>query len=364
MKGVIFVILLVGYALSTTSSSNTVKQCGRLNPYLTRADITHTARTGRKLELSSTPLKSGQMCNQDWAAMGLCCNITQANAYVINDKKIIDDAVADLVTGLNNLFEIKKNLTSSTPQFLRDYANFTLDKVTLNTGLSLVACGEYLKKVRSSVLCTICRADSAKFFSGSKGRISQSECSDMLEMCAPTINLVVKSIHGMFKIENEVTTNPKYSKYSQTFSSFFSYIKKFECGSNLIPNINSYLEKNKQASNYDALSRDLCNTFYSLVKQPFLVDLGKLIKLTTGSMKIFTTQYFDKFVKAMATLSQFCSASRSLTSASSRALSNLTASDNPFDADTATYLRSSSSYQSTSQNNALYPFIDLSKSFP
>ena len=364
MKGVIFVILLAGYALSATYSWNAVKKCGGWNPYLIQADNRHAARTGRKLQLSTTPLNPGQMCNQNWAAIGLCCDIAQTKAYVINDRKIIDDAVTDLLTGLDNLFEIKKNLTSSSPQFLRDYANFTLDKVTINTRLSIFGCGEYLKKVRSSVLCTICRADSAKYFSGSKGRISKSECSDMLQMCAPAINLVVKSLHGMLKIENQVIKNPKYNKYSFTFSSLFNSIKKYQLGLELIPNINIYLQNNKQASNYGALSQGLCNKFYSLVKQPFLIDLGKLIKLTTTSMQIFTTQNFDNFLKLMSTLGQLSSARRSLTSASSRALSDLTASNNPFTADTTTYLLSSSSYQSTSKISASQSFIDLSKSFP
>ena len=146
MKSVIFFILLAGYALSATYSSNSVKKCGGLNPNLTRADITHKSRTGGKLELSTTPLNPGQMCNQDWAAIGLCCNTTQANAYVINDKKIIDDAVADLLAGLNTLFDIKRSLTSISPQFLRNYTDFTLDKVTINAGLSIYGCGEYLNK--------------------------------------------------------------------------------------------------------------------------------------------------------------------------------------------------------------------------
>ena len=362
MKGVIFFILLAGYALSATSSLNAVKKCGSLNPYLTHADISHKARTGRKLELTTTPLNPGQMCNQDWAAKGLCCNITQAKAYAINDEKIIDGAVADLLAGLNTLNDIKKSLTSSSPQFMRNYANFTLDKVTINTGLSVFGCGEYLKQVRSSVLCTICRADSAKFFSGSKGRISQSECSDMLQMCAPAMNLVVKSLHGMFKIENEVMTNPKYSKYSQTFSSFFNYIKKYQLGSNLIPNINSYLEKNKQASNYNALSQDLCNNFYSLVKQPFLVDLGKLIRLVSVRMYIFTTQKFDDFLKNDFLFNALIPSSQRSTW--TRDLSTSTASTDPFTADTTTCLQSSSSYQSTSQNNALQPAINVKISFP
>jgi hypothetical protein len=361
MKGVIFVILLAGYALSATYSSNAIKKCGGLNPYLTSADITHRDITGRKLELATAPLNPGQMCNQDWAAIGLCCDITQAKAYAINDKKIIDDAVTDLSTGLNSLLDIKKSLTSSSPQFSRDYAKFTLDKVTINTGLSVFGCGEYLKQVRSSVLCTICRADSAKFFSGSKGRISHSECSDMLEMCAPAINLVVKSLHGMFKIENEVMTNPKYIKYSYTFSSFFNYIKKYQLGSNLIPNINSYLEKNKQASNYDALSQDLCNKFYSLVKQPFLVDLGKLIRLVSLRMSIITSQKFDDFLKNKPLYNALVPNSLAL-ALTSRDLSASIASTDYFDADSTTYLQSSSSHQSVTQNNALRPFIDLKTS--
>ena len=59
MKGVIFFILLAGYALSATYSSNAVKKCGGLNPFLTRADIMHTAITGQKLELTTAPLNPG-----------------------------------------------------------------------------------------------------------------------------------------------------------------------------------------------------------------------------------------------------------------------------------------------------------------
>ena len=177
------------------------------------------------------------------------------------------------------------------------------------------------------------------------------------------MNMVVKSLHGMFKIENEVMTNPKYSKYSIVFISYFNHIKKYQLGSELIPNINSYLEKNKEASNYNVLSKDLCNTFYSLVNQPFLVDLGKLIRLISQTMMVFSLQDFENFIKAMVAINSSAS-SLSMKSTSSRALSDSSASTDPFTADTTTCLLSSSSYQSTSQNNALQPVIDLSKSFP
>lgn len=69
----------------------------------------------------------------------------------------------------------------------------------------------------------------------------------------------------------------------------FDSIKKFQKRSNLIQYINEYIPNNRNAANYNTLTHEVCNTFYSLVKQSFSFDSSLLLNLTSYTMMYFTT---------------------------------------------------------------------------
>ncbi len=158
----------------------------------------------------------GTSCGDEWTKFGLCCDQSDLKRYADQDQKDIMSAVGSLSAVLENFTRSYKTIhdlgnrirwseLSRIPKARRSIIEFTKGETSANfvmslrqllaedrLNASLERCWKKISHSRSNALCSVCSGRSDRFFSGGKILMLDSDCSSILQECAPAFSKTLR----------------------------------------------------------------------------------------------------------------------------------------------------------------------------
>jgi hypothetical protein len=267
--------------------------CINKNPFL--------AMYGEPIGVKGMPLPStSTVCNSVWSVSKTCCRADALIKHVNAEQKRLDDASKSLIKVIKELSEKAKKVTQyglkkdSKVSFLTIYQDSDLGETLEQSALK---CTDYMKKVRSSVVCSLCAGDSEKYYYGNKISISKNSCDAMLSKCVRLIQTVIITIDGVNSLDGQVESikNTKKESLVGEVVKLANELHKLTSKSNVIQLLHVYSNSDKSDVLHADAMRGLCGMFFSLVKATFYEDF----KILFDSMLNFSDDIV-KMQKKMA----------------------------------------------------------------
>lgn len=126
--------------------------------------------------------KDNATCQGLWWREGFVCDYDKLKALAAADQKKLSDATASFVQSITKNRELAVKLNDAKK------AAFNANQLVfnpVNTKTEAEKCWNYMIKLRSSALCSICSAKNYLYFLNNKGAISFDTCNDFLSYCMP-----------------------------------------------------------------------------------------------------------------------------------------------------------------------------------
>ena len=264
-------------------------------------------------------------CDREWSANKTCCDVSSLVKYAAKDKRKIQNSVESVML---NLYLISRhiNCTLTIAQSLKDFnlnlsplltaydsvyhseplASFrAIHNKVLNSFQSINAssqvCWDYLSKIRSLSLCSVCSGRREVFFRYSKALISFSTCSDIMKKCGDHFGLLVKFVKRSSQLAETLydgISNGSFKVYPSTESA----INRTRGNLTQIisnPTIRSlmvYLENINSTTDQDAMIR-CCKKLSNLVMPTFIQKIRPLMNMvleSNGMTGIFARSFLDR----------------------------------------------------------------------
>lgn len=248
--------------------------CINKNPFL--------VMYGESIGIKGMPVPStSTVCNSVWSVSKTCCKADALIKHVAAEQKKLDDASNSLVNVIKKLSDQAKKVTQyglkkeSKVSFLTIYQDSQQGETLEQAALK---CTDYMKQVRSSVVCSLCAGDSQKYYVGNKISISKNNCDAMLSKCVRLIQTVIITIDGVNSLGGEVDTikNTKQKTLVEEVVKLAKDLHELTSKSNVIQLLHVYSNSDKRNGVRTDAMRDLCGMFFSLVKTTFYEDFKNL----------------------------------------------------------------------------------------
>ena len=244
--------------------------CINKNPFL--------VMYGEQISVEGMPLSStSTVCNSVWSDSKTCCRADAVINHVTDEQKKLDDASNSLINVIKELSKKAKTVTEyglqkdSKVSFLTIYQDSEHGETLEQSALK---CTDYMKQVRSSVVCSLCAGDSQKYYFGDKIRISKNSCDAMLSKCVRLIQTVIITIDGVNSLAGEVDTitNTKKKSLVGEAVKLANDLHRLTSNSNVIQLLDAYSSSDISDGLQSDAMRGLCGMFFSLVKPTFYED--------------------------------------------------------------------------------------------
>jgi hypothetical protein len=132
-------------------------------------------------------------------------------------------------------------------------------------------CSEHIIKVRTASICSVCSANSAQYFIGSKALITHEDCADLLIPCFPLFDNMISVIEGFSKIVSFISGRFERGQLKET--KVTNARKKEKISKNKLMRIKGlqilleeYKNPSISPSEYTKMLEGICGAFFTLTK--------------------------------------------------------------------------------------------------
>ena len=279
---VLLYALVASLVLSTYQSSS----CMATNPFMH-----HLSSSGiLKVQIFDTPDTTSTMnhCQAEWSTHGTCCDASDLVLASELDGKLIDANANMIVKAVSmvkwilvdklNEIVAKKKLKMN-PVTEKQISDFFSSHTYTNFNESTSKCWDFMKKQRSSALCSMCSGRSSIYFDDGKILVDRQVCRDTTDSCYAFFESLTM-IKDKLNAVRSVFLRDKYVyvlKYLQDF------IERLERGSpppSLIQAFNTHREvskKSKSSQNDQSLidaEQVVCSTTLNILKTPYIMTMN------------------------------------------------------------------------------------------
>ena len=297
----LFVLVAVCAAIEVQGTS-----CLGKNPFLAKLSNSNLF----KVKIFESPqMRNQTKCTFEWNEHGSCCEVDSLVTYAKKDREFIRRKMAELKTGIVQIFQQLKSFTKELDQIraINDKRlaplhavieqlqsnNPHLNTRSLHASLevlnltNLTTCSDELSRVRGSALCSVCAGNSEHFFLAKKALVSTDACLRLYEKCefqvsAPTIFLeALKKELDQINSEASIVLNPKLNEIIKP------------------QNNNSYLQNQMEAMSQMLKSShhtmkdkvDFCEKLIKLVEEPNFFKIIEEQKQVLGLMRSISSRF-------------------------------------------------------------------------